>query len=406
MAKFAIFLLLAIIKIASGTSPPIYQTCPPNEVYSECGNHGCQNTCANPNIAKVCRAACTPGCICIGNYLRNTKGVCVPYKNCDTCKANEIFDLCGNTRFANTCAEPNLSLTTPEDVCDAGCICRPGYVRNDKKDCIKLEDCPKCKGPNEFFSCGSPCDTECATLGEICPIVNIKCTERCYCKEGFARNSAGVCIPVNDCPPRQCKDDPNAIIVPCGDPCPLTCENKDDPGPRPCAAICIVNGCKCKDGYVKDKAGKCTLAKNCPPVSVPPLKCRTNEIFDPCTKDCPPQQTCYTYMSGLKVKCVPSDVCKPACRCLDGYIKNEKGFCITPNECCKDPNAELVRCANPCSGGTCAKPEFDPCKIKCPYYGCQCKKGYLKKSDTDPTCILKTKCPYPVPYPVPNPVPY
>lgn len=456
MSKFTnIFILLVIVTISSGTTPPIYKECPANEVYSECGNNSCQNSCKYPNVGKICKPACASGCICKENYLRNTKGVCVYYKNCDTCKPNEIFDLCGNTEVVNTCDEPNLTSTSPPDECNAGCICREGYVRNDKKECIKIEecvkkcpnpnevfgdcgdmcpktcankdnfmpcpgrcnknggcvcrqgfvrgpdrkcikpeDCPKCNGPNEFFSCGSPCDTECATLGEECPIVNVKCTERCYCKEGFARDSAGICIPVNNCPTRQCKDDPNAIIVPCGDPCPLTCENKDDPGPRPCPKICIKNGCKCKDGYVKGKDGKCTLAKNCPQISTPPLKCKENEIYDKCI-DCPPEKTCHTYMTGLQVKCLPSDDCKPACKCKEGFVRNPKGKCVKPAECCTDPNAELIKCANPCNGGTCATPEFLPCKRKCFYYGCQCKKGYVKKSETDSTCILKSQCPYP-----------
>nr|WIM01392.1 zonadhesin-like protein 1B [Limnephilus flavicornis] len=60
----------------------------------------------------------------------------------------------------------------------------------------------KC-GKNEFFACGSACDTTCATLGEICPIVNIRCNDMCYCNDGYARNSANVCIPISKCPPKK-----------------------------------------------------------------------------------------------------------------------------------------------------------------------------------------------------------
>lgn len=435
--------------VASGTSPIYIPKCPLNEVYSECGNNACQNTCANPNIGKVCKPICKSGCICRENYLRNTKGICVHYADCDTCKVNEIFDLCGNTQYANTCEEPNLKSKTPTGECNAGCVCRTGYVRNANKTCIRLIDCikkcsdpnevfvtcgdtcpttcankdikpricpllclltggcacktgfvrgpngrcinpkecPTCKGPNEFYSCGSACDTECATLGEVCPIINVKCTERCYCKEGFARNSAGVCIPVNQCPPRQCKTDPNAIIVPCGDPCPLTCENKDDLDPRPCPEICIKNGCKCKVGYVLGENGKCIPATECT------LKCKENEIYEKCAKTCPPEQTCNTYLTGLVVKCVPIDSCSPACRCKEGYLRNLNGRCVRPAQCCTDPNAELVKCPNPCNGGTCEKHKYDLCKVKCLDYGCQCKAGYVKKSSTDSTCIFMRNCP-------------
>ncbi|XP_077291703.1 serine protease inhibitor swm-1-like [Arctopsyche grandis] len=77
-----------------------------------------------------------------------------------------------------------------------------------------------------------------------------------YCKEGFTRYNISVCIPIKDCPPSQSKDDPNAITVPCGDPCPQTCENKDSNDPRACIEIFIINGCKCKNGIVKGNDGK------------------------------------------------------------------------------------------------------------------------------------------------------
>lgn len=60
-----------------------------------------------------------------------------------------------------------------------------------------------------------------------------------------------------------CKGDPNAVSVPCGDPCPTTCDNRNDPRPRPCPKICIVDGCKCKKGYVLNDNGKCVSPKRC-----------------------------------------------------------------------------------------------------------------------------------------------
>ncbi|KAJ8921419.1 hypothetical protein NQ315_003037 [Exocentrus adspersus] len=59
--------------------------------------------------------------------------------------------------------------------------------------------------PNEKYNCGSPCQTECSTLGQICPIVNIRCNDACYCIDGYARDANGVCIPIEQCPPKtQC----------------------------------------------------------------------------------------------------------------------------------------------------------------------------------------------------------
>ncbi|XP_044258427.1 inducible metalloproteinase inhibitor protein [Tribolium madens] len=56
-----------------------------------------------------------------------------------------------------------------------------------------------CNRPNEHYACGSACQTECVTLGQICPIVNIKCNDACYCNEGYARDKNGDCIPVSEC---------------------------------------------------------------------------------------------------------------------------------------------------------------------------------------------------------------
>ncbi|KAF2905487.1 hypothetical protein ILUMI_00685 [Ignelater luminosus] len=61
----------------------------------------------------------------------------------------------------------------------------------------------KCTRPNERYDCGSACQNECATLGEPCPIVNIRCNDACYCIPGYARDSTGTCIPESQCPPKK-----------------------------------------------------------------------------------------------------------------------------------------------------------------------------------------------------------
>ncbi|XP_077291693.1 zonadhesin-like [Arctopsyche grandis] len=449
----------AILAMAKATEYPTQ--CPPDEVFSECGNNGCQNTCANPDIAAKCKAPCRSGCICTYGYLRNTKGECVPAAKCDTCKPNEIVSLCGNPECESTCSQPDMKYMCNAERCIGGCVCGSGYMRNELNECVKHADCktkcirreneefhpcgdicpkgcfpgkrcfsaciseggcvcepgyvrgppysttfkthmtftinaPACIKPeqcppcpiNEVISCGMPCEKTCATLGDDpkdCAPGGKPCTEVCVCKEAFARDRNGICIPIEHCPTRQCEDDPNAIILPCGDPCPRTCENKDETGPRSCPEKCIKNGCKCDVGFVLGGDGKCIPIKDCPS----PIKCEDNEIYDKCPPECPPEKTCSTYMSGVLIKCVPTNKCIPGCRCKEGYIRNvTKGKCILPPQCCKDPNSEFVKCPNPCPGGTLAKHSFEQCKAKCRPYGCQCKKGYVKKSDTDPACIL------------------
>ncbi|XP_057651848.1 inducible metalloproteinase inhibitor protein [Diorhabda carinulata] len=61
----------------------------------------------------------------------------------------------------------------------------------------------RCKGPNEHYACGSACQTACETLGEPCPIVNVRCNDDCFCNDGYARDDDGICIPQKKCPPKD-----------------------------------------------------------------------------------------------------------------------------------------------------------------------------------------------------------
>ncbi|CAG9833493.1 unnamed protein product [Diabrotica balteata] len=57
-----------------------------------------------------------------------------------------------------------------------------------------------CTRPNEYYDCGSACQTECKTLGQQCPIINKRCNDDCYCIVGYARDNSGRCIPIKQCP--------------------------------------------------------------------------------------------------------------------------------------------------------------------------------------------------------------
>lgn len=59
---------------------------------------------------------------------------------------------------------------------------------------------PKACGPYQYYNpCGPACDTRCDTLGKPCMIMNVKCPSKCYCQEGYARDSSENCIPKDDC---------------------------------------------------------------------------------------------------------------------------------------------------------------------------------------------------------------
>nr|WIM01334.1 zonadhesin-like protein 1A [Limnephilus flavicornis] len=544
--------------------------CPEDEVYSECGNNACQNTCANPNIAPVCKAICNAGCICAEGLLRNTKGVCVNPKDCDTCKANEVFSPCGNHGCLSTCAQPDLLercdyvpgcypgcicnegflrdpsgncipkencacgeyevysdsgkwicenscaqpkkstfckaaaypgcgcregylrvkegvCVLPED-CDngcegdpnayfdkcgdpcpvtcnnmakggltcescllgGGCKCKKGFVKDIHGKCIKPCDCPKC-GDNEVFACGSACDTTCATLGDVCPIINIKCNDKCYCVDGYARDKNNKCVPIKQCPPKftcpktqvynacpascpvqggcgtyllgivsdpvcipsdtrvckpkcECKTglllkSEKECVKPeqcCQDPnaevvsCPNPCPGGTCESPKfaDCKAPCRIRGCQCKSGYVKDAEGKCIKLSNCPNT-----KCPANEVYNACPGYCTFDMDCPTLLLGLIRDCAapPEDFpCSPRCECKEGFVRIGSD-CVLPDKCCEDPNSEVVSCPNPCPGGTCDQPEFTPCRVACREKGCQCKKGFVK--DSNGKCITLDKCP-------------
>lgn len=61
----------------------------------------------------------------------------------------------------------------------------------------------RCDGPHEIYACGGACDNVCATLHEQnqthCLIKNIKCIDKCYCEEGYARDENNICIPIEKC---------------------------------------------------------------------------------------------------------------------------------------------------------------------------------------------------------------
>ncbi|CAB3243928.1 unnamed protein product [Arctia plantaginis] len=59
----------------------------------------------------------------------------------------------------------------------------------------------KCDRPNEHYKCGSACQTTCENYLSLslCPVVNVRCTNACYCVDGFVRNDSGICIPISEC---------------------------------------------------------------------------------------------------------------------------------------------------------------------------------------------------------------
>ena len=57
-----------------------------------------------------------------------------------------------------------------------------------------------CTRPNERFStCGNNCSDSCAAAtGPV--VCTADCQSGCFCESGYARNTAGNCVLINQCP--------------------------------------------------------------------------------------------------------------------------------------------------------------------------------------------------------------
>ncbi|XP_048481298.1 serine protease inhibitor swm-1-like [Plutella xylostella] len=87
------------------------------------------------------------------------------------------------------------------------------------------------------------------------------CVEGCFCKNGYLRDVNGSCVPADQCVGEPSICSPNEEFLSCGSACPLTCAQ---PERAPCGLACSV-GCFCKAGYVRDeKSNKCVTLDQCP----------------------------------------------------------------------------------------------------------------------------------------------
>jgi Trypsin Inhibitor like cysteine rich domain len=101
---------------------------------------------------------------------------------------------------------------------------------------------------------------------------------------------------------------------------------------RVCLPGCSGPGCTCAPGYKLRSDGKCVLPEQCPCSPITPnaqkCKCPKNEIWVRCGHTlC---ESCKIYLE--KIYC-PKPPCKPGCRCLKGYRRNNAGNCIPKSQC-------------------------------------------------------------------------
>nr|WHN38850.1 Zon4A-L [Andraca theae] len=320
------------------------------------------------------------------------------------CKTNEIYVDCPLTVCVpKNCSEVGYPVACvdlpPNGKCPVkpGCICKEGYVWNDKGICIPMKKCPSCGGdPNAVSGCGN-CNLLCSNYDKgpiMCPaICNIN---GCDCRKGYILDEiTGKCVLPKDCT-KICTM-PNEVFDICPAPCPPRRCDVDDrtidciPPPKPGDPLCEP-GCRCADGYYRNYKGICVTWDQCPKCTKP------NEVFDVCPAPCPPQRC---DINPAAVLCLPSPQpgdpeCEPGCRCIDGYVKNADGVCIPRDQCpptCGE-NEVYSDCINGgCQAKNCSQAGFPvPCvKPKKCIKGCLCKDGYLRNSKG--RCIPKEECP-------------
>ncbi|XP_037041474.1 von Willebrand factor-like isoform X6 [Bradysia coprophila] len=186
------------------------EVCPLNEEYDECGS-ACPLTCNNyKSPPDMCTDNCIKGCRCQDGYVRNeADNTCCLESECPAtetehvCPLNEVYNECGSSCPA-TCNNYKNPPTMCNMMCNVGCECAPGYVRNEADNTCCLE-------------------SECPAPEPVCAL--------------------------------------NQVYTTCGTACPLTCENYNNP-PQFCTMQCVV-GCECNKGYVKKSDGSCCLPSEC-----------------------------------------------------------------------------------------------------------------------------------------------
>jgi hypothetical protein len=292
------------------------------------------------------RPQCEPGlneyrsesgaCVCKSGYIRDEKGVCVRVVGPALCPDGKPVPKSGRCPEAPVQCEPGPN---EERNAQGQCVCKQGFERDKRGNCVKPEIPPEACGPNEERNAQG----------------------QCVCKPGFERDKRGNCVKP-EIPPEACG--PN--------------EERNAQGQ-----------CVCKSGFERDKNGRCVKSKT-PEDECEDKGWRWDDKRNACLPPITPPEACKLkgwYWDGER--CLsPADVCKlkngvwdgercsppttPAeeCRKKKGWIWDGKR-CLSPADACKlrGWNWDGERCSPPPNPA-------DECK----------KKGWLW-NDKRKTCL-------------------
>lgn len=160
------------------------------------------------------------------------------------------------------------------------CDCVPGYSRNKCGICVKDTECDRPCRPALCFPCSDPNEIRYKRLREceVRSCANLErandCTKtermfrnQCDCKDGYARDDCGRCVPELECHnqrPCQCTNPckKNNEEWRCVNTCTeYTCSNAY------VQKLCISDSCSykcdCVEGLWRNKDGECVLKKKC-----------------------------------------------------------------------------------------------------------------------------------------------
>ncbi|XP_055949174.1 zonadhesin-like isoform X5 [Argiope bruennichi] len=383
-----------------GSGPP--DQCGENEEYYEECAPSCGGTCESYKKLPIlnCRL-CRPGCWCSKGLVKRKDGKCVPKDQCDTptdvteipphtCREDEEFLPCGSAcpPSCSTLGKNNFACIA---LCVPGCFCKQGLIRNEQGECVKPEDCPQntCGEDEEYRDCGSACPPTCSDLGrnQIC---TQQCVPGCFCREGLVRNEEGECVEPEDCPQPTCNEDEE--YKECGSSCPPSCSNlgKNIICTKECSP-----GCFCREGLVRNDEGECVEPEECPQdenpevttPAVPTDTCGANEEYKNCGTACP--STCANI--GMDRICTLE--CVPGCFCKKGFVRNDQGQCVEPDDCpqrtCGE-DEEYKDCGSACPPTCSNLGKNQVCTDQC-VQGCFCKEGLVKNDKGE--CVEPEECP-------------
>ncbi|XP_039750805.1 zonadhesin-like [Pararge aegeria] len=315
---------------------------------------------------------CASGCACKRNYkwLNNEREKCVLASECPPVKCtrkNEIWAPCSSRCSSDKCRDRGTSICTISiggQECQPQCVCKKGYLRNESGICVPIAECPPQCGKNEV-------PTECAvdypqTLSKDDAIAErIRCLPGCKCIDGYTKVN-GVCTRISLCGKNEEPNDCPIIFYPQPEPDILVVQSNEKIRCRQC---------RCIKGFEYSSSGVC----------IPISRCGKNEEANICPVILNPraEPDILVVESTEKIRCRP-------CRCIKGYEYSSSGVCIPKNTLCKgDQNKTYTECPNRCQS-TCKNPEAI-CTEKCEPKGCECKFGYIKNDDG--ICVLPQDCP-------------